>query len=106
MRLGPRGRIAVNWVELTNVVWSADPFHSTEEPDTKLVPLTVMVNDGAPAGAEFGDRLVTVGPPEVEPCPKTGARKATVDPGVKTPGAQTSFKYQWPPSRAARSWGG
>jgi len=46
---------------LTNAVASGEPFHSTVEPGTKLVPLTVRVNAAAPAVAVLGLRLVMVG---------------------------------------------
>ncbi len=52
---------AVNWVELTNVVVSAEPFHCTAAPETKFVPLTVNVNAGPPAVAEVGLRLEMAG---------------------------------------------
>ena len=46
------GTAAVNCVPLTNVVVSATPFHSTTEPLTKLLPVTISVNAGPPAVAE------------------------------------------------------
>jgi len=48
-------------VEETNVVASADPFHLTVEPETKLVPLTVNVNCAPPAVAQVGLSEVIVG---------------------------------------------
>ena len=40
---------------------SADPFHLTVEPETKLVPLTVNVNCAPPAVAQVGLSEVIVG---------------------------------------------
>jgi hypothetical protein len=40
---------------------SAPPFHSTVFPETKLLPLTVNVNAGPPAGAFEGDSAVKMG---------------------------------------------
>ena len=48
-------------MEETNVVASADPFHLTVEPETKLVPLTVNVNCAPPAVAQVGLSEVIVG---------------------------------------------
>jgi hypothetical protein len=53
--------VAVSWVEETNVVAKAVPFQRTVEPETKLVPFTVMVNDEHPAGYELGLSEVMVG---------------------------------------------
>jgi hypothetical protein len=88
------GTVAVNWLALTKLVESGVPFHSTVDPDTKFAPLTVRVKEGPPAGALMGLMVLISGPVEEEPSVNTGARKLTVDPGVKTPGAQVSFKYQ------------
>jgi hypothetical protein len=52
---------AVNCVELTNVVVSAVPFQFTTAPLRKLVPFTVSVNAGPPAGVEAGLRPEIVG---------------------------------------------
>ena len=49
-------------MELPNVVVSADPFHSTAEPETKLVPTTESVKAEPPAVAEAGLKLLTVSP--------------------------------------------
>ena len=55
------GTIAVSWPELTNVVWSAEPFQVTLLAAEKLDPFTVSVRTGLPAGTEPGERLVSVG---------------------------------------------
>ena len=46
---------ALSWVLDTGVVVRAAPFHFTTAPATKLVPLTVRVNDGPPEAVLFGD---------------------------------------------------
>jgi hypothetical protein len=53
--------VAVSCVDETYVVAKAVPFQRTVEPETKLVPFTVMVNDEHPAGYEFGLSDVMVG---------------------------------------------
>jgi hypothetical protein len=55
------GTEAVNCVALTNVVVSPVPFQFTTAPLRKLVPFTVSVNAGPPAGVVAGLRLVIVG---------------------------------------------
>jgi hypothetical protein len=55
------GTVAVSWVEETNVVVRAVPFHFTIEPETKLVPLTVNVNCEPPAAAQVGLSELIVG---------------------------------------------
>jgi hypothetical protein len=55
------GTAAVSWVEETNVVVSAVPFHFTVEPETKLVPFTVNVKSGPPAAAQVGLSELIVG---------------------------------------------
>ena len=54
---------AVNCEVLTNVVVRFDPFHLTAEPETNLVPLTVRVKAGPPAGTALGLMLVSTGDP-------------------------------------------
>ncbi len=56
------GTTAVNCVPLTKVVESAEPFHCTVAPDTKLEPLTVSVNVAPPTVAPFGFSEVNVAP--------------------------------------------
>jgi len=46
--------VAVSWVEETNVVASAFPFHFTVDVETKFVPFTVKVNCEPPAVAQVG----------------------------------------------------
>ena len=53
--------VAVSCVDETYVVAKAVAFQRTVEPETKLVPFTVMVNDEHPAGYEFGLSDVMVG---------------------------------------------
>jgi 3D (Asp-Asp-Asp) domain-containing protein len=53
--------VAVNCVELTNVVTRALPFHCTTEVLTKLVPFTVRVNAPDPALVVLGERVVITG---------------------------------------------
>jgi hypothetical protein len=55
------GTEAVTCVLLTYVVVSPVPFHCTVDPETKFVPVRVKVCAAAPATAEAGDRLVSVG---------------------------------------------
>ena len=55
------GMAAVSWVDETYVVVRAAPFHRTEEPVTKPVPVTVRVNADPPAVAELGEMEVRVG---------------------------------------------
>jgi hypothetical protein len=55
------GTAAVNCVELTKVVASADPPMSTVEAATKFVPLTVSVRAPPPTAALFGERPVMIG---------------------------------------------
>jgi hypothetical protein len=55
------GIVAVNWVALTKVVVRADPLKFTTDVDTKLVPLTVMVNNASPTILLLGVMLVVVG---------------------------------------------
>jgi hypothetical protein len=52
---------AVNCVELTNVVASADPPKLTIEAATKFVPLIVNVKAAPPATLMFGEIVVIVG---------------------------------------------
>jgi hypothetical protein len=59
MRLAGTG--AVSWVELTNAVVSADPFHWMTALDAKLLPVTASVKAGPPAVAEFGLNVVIAG---------------------------------------------
>src|SRR3984893_1733790 len=73
------GTAAVNCVPLTNVVVSATPFHSTTEPLTKPLPVTVSVNAGEPAAKEDGDSNV---------CTATGLLIVNVSaPDAPPPGA-------------------
>jgi hypothetical protein len=55
------GIAAVTWVTLPKVVVRGTPFHSTEPPETKLLPLTVSVNACPPAVAVFGEREASAG---------------------------------------------
>jgi hypothetical protein len=55
------GTVAVSCVEETNVVVRAEPFQSTVEVETKLVPFTVKVNEPLPAVVEVGLIEVIVG---------------------------------------------
>jgi hypothetical protein len=52
---------AVNWVLLTKPVVRALLFHSTVEPETKFVPVTVSENADPPAVAVEGESKVAVG---------------------------------------------
>jgi len=56
------GTAAVNCVPFTKLVESAEPFHCTDEPETKPEPLTVSVNGEPPAVAPFGLSEVNVAP--------------------------------------------
>ena len=49
------GTAALNCVADTKVVLSAEPFHNTLSPLTKLVPLTVSVNAAPPATVVAGE---------------------------------------------------
>jgi hypothetical protein len=53
--------VAVNCVELTNVVVRLLPFHCTTEVLMKLPPFTVSGNAAPPATAEFGDSEASAG---------------------------------------------
>ena len=53
--------VAVSWVEETNVVASAFPFHFTVDVETKFVPFTVNVNCAPPAVAQVGLSELIVG---------------------------------------------
>ena len=53
--------VAVNCVELTNVVAGADPPKLTIEPATKLPPLIVSVKAAPPATLPFGETEEIVG---------------------------------------------
>jgi hypothetical protein len=55
------GMAAVNCVELTKVVASADPPKFSIEDATKFVPLIVSVKAAPPAMALFGEIVVIVG---------------------------------------------
>ncbi len=55
------GMAAVNCVELTKVVATADPPKPTIEAATKFVPLTVSVKAALPATIVFGEIVVIVG---------------------------------------------
>ena len=46
---------------LTKLVVRAAPFHRTDAPDTKLLPLTVSVKAGPPAVALLGESELSVG---------------------------------------------
>jgi hypothetical protein len=48
---------AVNWLALTKVVETVDPFHCTLAPLRNPEPFTVRVNAALPAAAEFGLRV-------------------------------------------------
>jgi len=61
------------------VVESAEPFHSTVSPETKLVPVTVRVNPEPPAVALAGASELTVGV-------GGGGGVATVNATVTVPG--------------------
>jgi hypothetical protein len=49
------GTVAVSWLLETNVVGSADPFHSTVDVGTKCEPDTVSVKAVPPRAAEVGE---------------------------------------------------
>ena len=81
--------MAVNWVALTKVVLSADPFHSTTAVERKPAPFTLKVKAVPPAVAVLGlseviaapGAIVNVAPAEVTPFSVT----ATVtDPALAT----------------------
>ena len=55
------GMDAVTWVEETNVVVRSEPSKRTMEPDTKLVPFTVMVKALSRLVAVEGEMEVVVG---------------------------------------------
>jgi hypothetical protein len=55
------GRLAVNFVALTNVVVRLLPFHCTTDAEIKFVPFTVSVNAAPPAAALPGDKPLTAG---------------------------------------------
>lgn len=55
------GTTAVNCVALTKVVESSPPFHTTEAPLAKLLPLMVSVNCAPPTVAEDGLSVVMAG---------------------------------------------
>jgi hypothetical protein len=55
------GTPAASCVALTNVVFSGPPFHFAVAPETKFVPLIVIVSAAAPCVAELGLKLETVG---------------------------------------------
>src|SRR5262245_11819329 len=59
--MSPAVIAAVSRVLLTKVVVRGAPFHRTAGPGTKPLPSTVNVNAGPPAGALFGESVVTVG---------------------------------------------
>src|SRR3954471_21857226 len=67
------GTIAVSWFEDTKLVVSGVPLKVTRVPEGKPDPVKVMVNCGLPAGAVFGDTLisVTAGPPGGVTTPNT-----------------------------------
>jgi hypothetical protein len=56
------GTAAVNWVAVTKLVESGEPFHCTTALETKLEPLTVSVKAGPPTVAPFGLSDVNVAP--------------------------------------------
>jgi hypothetical protein len=73
------GTTADNCVGLTTVVTSGTPLHSTTEPITKLVPVTVNVKPAPPPEAMVVERAVTTG---------TGSLTVNVDAAdVPPPGA-------------------
>ena len=51
---------------------SAEPFHRTVSPETKLVPVTVRVKPELPAVALFGEIELTVGAGGIAVALKTG----------------------------------
>jgi len=55
------GMAAVNCVELTKVVATADPPKLTTEAATKFVPLSVSVKAAPPAAVLLGEIVVIVG---------------------------------------------
>src|SRR5882757_5089826 len=59
--LSAAGTVAVNCVELTNVVASALALKLTTAPETKFAPVTAKIEMAAPALACAGDKDVTVG---------------------------------------------
>src|SRR3984893_11478287 len=52
---------AVNWELFTNVVGSADPFHSSTDVVTKFEPKAVRVKPAPPTAEELGEILDSVG---------------------------------------------
>jgi len=67
------GTIAVSWFEDTKLVVSGVPLNVTRVPEGKPDPVKVMVNWGLPAGAVFGETLISVteGPPGGVTTPNT-----------------------------------
>jgi hypothetical protein len=59
---------AFNVVPLRYIVDNAEPFHSTVDPLTNPVPLTIRVNAGVPAVAEAGFKLVIASGPITAIC--------------------------------------
>ena len=55
------GTVAVNCEELTKVVDSNPPFHTTVAPFAKLLPLAVSVNDAPPIVADVGLKALNTG---------------------------------------------
>ena len=53
--------VAESCVAEPKAVMSAEPFHNTVSPETKLAPVTVSVNVALPASAFAGDRAVREG---------------------------------------------
>ena len=56
---------AVSFVELTNVVASAAPFHCNCAPCAKPVPVALSVKPAPPATADAGLNVVSVGGAEI-----------------------------------------
>ena len=55
------GMVAVSWVADTYVVVLEEPSNFTTEDETKLVPLTVIVNSASPTVLKVGDIDAVVG---------------------------------------------